>query len=174
MGDQHRLTTTRKAECCGRSRPHVLNEFIAVEHPSAYIDGAYARVIATCAQRQYPRYMVELALRIAGDGVQHENRFREIRNALSPFVIKDQYPKFLRRISRKQPCSRRQRPRAPLRKIKENLRAAYIAAAQNQNARSAESVTEARQAMNELLKIGEALAERNLGLPFFKLWNDIP
>jgi hypothetical protein len=40
--------------------------------------------------------------------------------------------------------------------------------------RSAENVTEARQAMNDLLKVGEDLAERGLGLPFFKLWNDLP
>jgi hypothetical protein len=97
MGDPHRLTETRQAELRPLT-PGVLTEFIAVEHPSAYIDGAYARVIATLSQGEYPPYMVELALRIAGDGVQHENRFREIRNALSSFVIKGQYPKFLRPI----------------------------------------------------------------------------
>jgi hypothetical protein len=173
MGDQHRLTTTRKAELRPLT-PDVLNEFIAVEHPSAYIDGAYARVISTLSEGQYPRYMVELALRIASDGVQHENRFREIRNALSPFVIKDQYPKFLRPNFTEATPQQAAEARAPLCKIKKNLRAAYIAAAQNQIARSAESVTEARQAMNELLTIGEVLAERNLGLPFFALWNALP
>jgi Ferritin-like len=173
MGDAHRLTETRKAELRPLA-PCVLTEFIAVEHPSAYIDGAYARVIATLSQGKYPPYMVELALRIAGDGVQHENRFREIRNALSPFVIKGQYPKFLRPNFTEATPQQAAAARTSLRKIKENLRAAYIAAAQNQNVRSAENVTEARQAMNDLLKVGEDLAERGLGLPFFKLWNDIP
>jgi hypothetical protein len=173
MGDAHRLTETRKAELRPLT-PCVLTEFIAVEHPSAYIDGAYARVIATLSQGKYPPYMVELALRIAGDGVQHENRFREIRNALSPFVIKGQYPKFLRPNFTEATPQQAAAACTSLRKIKENLRAAYIAAAQNQNVRSAENVTEARQAMNDLLKVGEDLAERGLGLPFFKLWNDIP
>jgi hypothetical protein len=173
MGDPHRLTETRKAELRPLT-PGVLTGFIAVEHPSAYIDGAYARVIATLSQGKYPPYMVELALRIAGDGVQHESRFREIRNALSPFVIKGQYPKFLRPNFTEATPQQAAAARTSLRKIKENLRAAYIAAAQNQNVRSAENVTEARQAMNDLLKVGEDLAERGLGLPFFKLWNDIP
>ena len=173
MGDPHRLTETRKAELRPLT-PYVLKEFIAVEHPSAYIDGAYARVIATLGQGKYPPYMVELALRIAGDGVQHENRFREIRNALSPFMIKGQYPKFLRPNFIEATPQQAATARTSLRKIKENLRAAYIAAAQNQNVRSAENVTEARHGMNDLLKVGEDLAARGLGLPFFKLWNDIP
>jgi hypothetical protein len=173
MGDPHRLTDTRQAQLRPLT-PDVLKQFIAVEHPSAYIDGAYARVIATLSQGNYPHYLAELASRIAGDGVQHESRFREIRNALSPFVIKDQHPKFLRSNFNEATPQQAAAARTPLRKIKENLRAAYIAAAQNQNARSADNVIQARQSMNDLLKIGEDLADRGLGLPFFKLWNDLP
>ena len=124
--------------------------------------------------------MVELAWRIAGDGVLHEQRFREIRNALSLFFDlrgpdgnRPQLP-YLRKGFREASHQEVARARGPLSIIKNNLRDAYILAAQNQLAHSAVNVTHARQAMNELLQVGEDLADqRNIGMPFFKLWNDM-
>ena len=179
LRDPHKLTGTRPAELRPLDKD-TLDDFIAVEHPSAFIDGAYASVIATLSAGDYPTYMVELAWRIAGDGVLHEQRFREIRNALSLFFDlrgpdgnRPQLP-YLRTGFREASLQEVARARGPLSIIKNNLRDAYILAAQNQLAQSAVNITHARQAMNDLLQVAEDLADqRNIGVPFFKLWNDI-
>jgi hypothetical protein len=179
LRDPHKLTGTRPAELRPLDKD-TLDDFIAVEHPSAFIDGAYASVIATLSTGDYPTYMVELAWRIAGDGVLHEQRFREIRNALSLFFdLRDphgnrpQLP-YLRTGFREASLQEVARARGPLSIIKNNLRDAYVLAAQNQLAQSAVNITHARQAMNDLLQVAEDLADqRNIGVPFFKLWNDI-
>ena len=179
LRDPHKLTGMRPAELRALDKD-TLDDFIAVEHPSAFIDGAYARVIATLSRDDYPTYMVELAWRIAGDGVLHEQRFREIRNALSLFFdLRDpdgnrpQLP-YLRTGFREASLQEAARARGPLSIIKNNLRDAYVFAAQNQLEQSAVNVTHARQAMNDLLHLVEDLADqRNIGVPFFKLWNDI-
>ena len=46
--------------------------FINVEHPSAFIDGAYSQVVATLRQPKYPDHLFQLAQRIVGDGMLHE------------------------------------------------------------------------------------------------------
>jgi hypothetical protein len=179
LRDPHKLTGTRPAELRPLDKD-TLDDFIAVEHPSAFIDGAYASVIATLSTGDYPTYMGELAWRIAGDGVLHEQRFREIRNALSLFFdLRDpdgnrpQLP-YLRTGFREASLQEAARARGPLSLIKNNLRDAYVLAAQNQLAQSAVNITHARQAMNDLLQVAEDLADqRNIGVPFFNLWNDI-
>ena len=167
----HKLDNTRPAMLRPLT-PDVLEEFIAVEHPSAYIDGAYSQVIATLRLPQYPPHMVELALRIASDGTQHETRFREIKAALSPFFDD---PIYLRKNFREGTKTEARSAAAPLQTIKENLRGAYVAAANNQFGSSVDKVTKAREAMNQLLQVAQGLAEtKNIGIPFFKLWNDTP
>jgi hypothetical protein len=169
----HRLDTFRPVSLRPLT-PDALKDFIAVEHPSAYIDGAYSRVIATLdqgRQQKYPEHTVDLAIRIASDGVQHETRFRQIKDALSPFFLDLRY---LRKKYEQGNKTEAKRAIAPLQAIKENLRSAYVAAAENQFNRTAEYVAEARQAMVQLLQVGEELAKRNIGIPFFKIWNDLP
>lgn len=155
--------------------PEALMDFIAIEHPSAYIDGAYARVIATLTQRRnqrYPQPAAELAERIAADGVQHETRFREIKDALSPFFLDLSYLRKDFREGNKTEC---RGAVEPLRVIKDNLRSAYKDAAGNKFANSALSISAARAAMNDLLAVGEELARKNhIGIPFFTIWNDLP
>ncbi len=169
----HRLDTFRPVSL-RRLTPETLKDFIAVEHPSAYVDGAYARVIATLdqgRQQKYPEHTVDLAVRIASDGVQHEIRFRQIKDALSPFFLDLSY---LRSKYEEGTKTEAKRAIAPLQAIKENLKIAYVAAAENQFGRTAEKVTEARKAMVELLQVGEELAKRDIGIPFFKIWSDLP
>jgi hypothetical protein len=169
----HRLDTFRPVSLRPLT-PEALKDFIAVEHPSAYIDGAYARVIATLdqtRQQRYPEHTVDLAVRIASDGVQHELRFRQIKDALSPFFPDLSY---LRAKYKEGDKTEAKSAIAPLQAIKENLRIAYVAAAENKFGRTSEKVTEARKAMVELLQVGEELAKRNTGIPFFTIWNDLP
>ncbi len=63
----------------------VIGDFIALEHPSSFIDGAYARVIATLRQPNYPGDLVDVATRIASEGMEHERHFIDINSALAPF-----------------------------------------------------------------------------------------
>ena len=63
----------------------VISDFIALEHPSSFIDGAYARVIATLRQGNYSPDLVDVATRIASEGMEHERHFIDISTALAPY-----------------------------------------------------------------------------------------
>jgi len=56
--------------------------------------------------------------------------------------------------------------------IKTNLRQAYTLAGNNEIQDSGKFVGDARKAMSELLVVGEKLAKRSIGIPFFKFWKD--
>jgi hypothetical protein len=156
----------RKAEE-RRLTPDVIQDFIAVEHPSGYIDGAYARVIATL-QKFGHQQMAELAMRIAADGVQHEIRFREIKAALWPFFEKNEY---LREVDLNP--AKAQRALELLRTVKDNLNKAYRLAGNGALERSGPYIANARIAMTELLDEGEKLAARGTGIPFFAFWKSL-
>src|SRR5262249_36859867 len=53
---QHGLDKTRDAALRPLT-PEVIDDFIAVEHPSAFIDGAYASVITTLRGSEYPSHL---------------------------------------------------------------------------------------------------------------------
>ena len=172
----HRLDTYRSASLRPLT-PEALKDFIAIEHPSCYIDGAYSRVIATLDQgraQRYPEHMVDLAVRIAGDGVQHETRFRQIKDAL--VAVLPATLSYLRKNFREGNKIEAKGAIKPLRTIKDNLRSAYIAAAGNQFGRTRrESRRQPAEAMIQLLEVGEELAaKRHIGIPFFKIWNELP
>jgi hypothetical protein len=172
-GNLHQLDSTRPATLRPLTQ-NVVEDFIAVEHPSAYIDGAYARVVATLRDATYPPHMAELALRIVGDGVQHETRFREIRAALSPF-FNNPNPIYLRKNFRQGTKTEARSATAPLQVIKESLRSAYVAAADNQFSQSVGKIAKAREAMDQLRQVAENLGDtKQIGIPFFDLWNDLP
>ena len=158
--------------------PAAIEDYIAVEHPSGFIDGAYARVITTLRQKQYPENMAELALRIASDGVEHENLFIEIKAALSPYFSPDDTKphKYLRRVHEAASAAdiRKAEPaRTLLKKIRENLNTTYILASKNAIQHSGQNIGDARTAMTELLELGETLAAKNVGIPFFRFWKEL-
>jgi hypothetical protein len=149
----------------------VIEDFIAVEHPSGLVDGAYARVIATFNQASFkprlPRHLVELPMRIAGDGVQHEIRFLELKQALLPFD-EDEY---LHKVSENAAEAEAALPL--LRIIKEGLFQAYHFAGNKAPEVSGGFIKDARDAMTKLFVVGEHLASKGVGIPFFKYWNSI-
>jgi hypothetical protein len=122
--------------------------------------------------QRYPAHTAELAQRIAADGVQHETRFREIKNALSPFFLDLSY---LRKNFREGDTEECGTAKEPMRTIKESLRSAYSAAVDNRFTTSAQNIAKARAAMNDLLAVGEKLAkDDHIGIPFFRMWNELP
>src|SRR5262245_41563441 len=149
----------------------VVDDFIAVEHPSGFIDGAYARVAATLRQAPYPDHLAELALRIASDGVQHEARVLEIKAALAPFE-EGQYLRAIQPGKVDAPGGIRN-ARELLKTIRDNLHTVYVLSAHNDIQSTGPHVARARTAMTELLDVGDKLAADGIGLPFFGLWESL-
>ncbi len=144
--------------------PDAQQDFINIEHPSGFIDSAYARVVATLAQADiYPPHLVELARRIVGDGVQHEARFSAIKATLKPYKVADYLRTGLTLGARGEVAT----AIACRDEIISDLREAYAYAASNHFEKCAGKIADARAKMNRLLEEGEALAGQNIGIPFF-------
>ncbi len=144
----------------------VIGDFIALEHPSSFIDGAYARVIATLRQPNYPGDLVDVATRIASEGMEHERHFIDINSALAPFDESE----YLRPNMRVGTKAEGALALLQLDKIIDSLAKAYAVAGQNKLEMSNPDISAARAAMNELLTIGENLGSRGIGIPFFSRW----
>lgn len=149
-----------------RLEPATLDDFIAVEYPSGFIDGAYARVVATLRDtKTYPAHMIETAQRIVSDGTQHFSRFQDIKAAFKIYAGAES-PPYLRKL---QVGTTEQTKEAgdSLAIIVAHINSAYKDGAQGDFARSGKDVVAARTAMNDLFDTGERLAKQGLGIPFF-------
>lgn len=144
-------------------KAETLTDFINIERPSGYLDGAYARVVATLRSPQYPSHAIELAERIDSDGVDHYNRFRLIETKLKDY--KDG-PPYLRKICLGTETDAGDALRI-YREILHDLGAGYQDYAEQHMAQGAPLVNAARMKMNELLAAGEDLAARGIGIPFW-------
>jgi hypothetical protein len=146
-------------------KPATLDDFIAVEYPSGFIDGAYARVVATLRDtKTYPVHMIETAQRIVSDGTKHFSRFQEIKAAFK--LYPDAETPYLRKL-REGTTQETSDAGDRLKIIIDHIRSAYEDGAQGNLARSGPEIVTARTAMNELFDIGERLAKQGLGIPFF-------
>jgi hypothetical protein len=144
--------------------PDAQQDFINIEHPSRFIDSAYAQVVATLAQAGYPEHLVELARRIVSDGVQHEVRFSAIQAALKPYKVGD-YLRTDMKLGAGGDVAAAIECRDDIIAL---LREAYAYAAGNRVAECAAKIADARLKMTKLLKEGETLADQNIGIPFFE------
>jgi Ferritin-like len=143
----------------------VVESFVAVEKPSGSINGAYARVVATLQQPEYPKHLSEIAARVVSDGMDHFACFSEIKSVLSLYG-KAQPEPYLRPLI---PGSQQQ-ARAALNaynKIIADLTSAYGWLARGDFARAAPLLADARLVMNVLLQEGDMLADKNIGVPFW-------
>jgi hypothetical protein len=141
----------------------VQDDLIRIEHPNAFIDHHYARVLATLEQPgEYPPHLAGLVRRILSDGIQHESRLNAIKAALEPFELNE----YLRMGM--QAKKEGTKEALVLRdNIIESLKRAYTAAARENIRDSSAQIAKARSAMNRLLELGEDLAKRDIGIPFF-------
>jgi hypothetical protein len=141
----------------------VQDDFIKIEHPNAFIDHHYARVLATLELGEYPPHLAGLVRRILSDGVQHESRFNAIKAAFEPFE-----PDAYLRTGLEATKSNDTKPALDLRDdIIAALNQAYTARDQEDVKTSSERIAVARDKMNKLLQCGERLAKANKGIPFF-------
>lgn len=149
--------------------PDVQADFIAVEHARSFIDRMYARVVATLRQAQYPDHLIQLPLRILSDGMRHESEFLQIQAALEPW---DNDPgKYLRALNTADGPTDKTQPALDLiEEVVEKLKKAYDLAGNELLAHSSVPIAEARTAMYKLLEVGEKLAAKGIGIPFFYKW----
>jgi hypothetical protein len=149
-----------------RLTPDTLSVFIDIEHPSGFLDGAYARVIATLRSSKYPTHAVELAERIDSDGVDHYSRFRLVETALNAYKEAEPQLPYLRKLE----VGTREQAAEALdiyEDILRDLGDGYKDYARDRLAEGAPFVNTARLKMNELLKVGEELAAGGIGIPFW-------
>jgi hypothetical protein len=143
----------------------VLRDFIAVEAPSGYLDGEYARVIATLrGDISYPEQMQQLAERIANDGMDHERHFLDMQAVLSRLPGEAAY---LRDLARADPAEPKlAQAMAIFHAIREELGAAFQSGAAAELPAMGVRLRHARDRMDALLLATDALALEGVGFPF--------
>ena len=148
-----------------RLEPKTLQDFIDVESPSGYLDGEYARVIATLRNdSRYPKQMQQLAERIANDGMDHERRFLDMQAVLRRLLGERAYLRDLRRADPSDPAIAD--AMAIFHKIRDLLAAAFRSGAGGDLPKMGVSLRAARDAMDALLELSDALALGGVGFPF--------
>jgi len=145
----------------------VLADFIAAEERSGTINGSYAQVTATLMRPEYPAHLSDLAGRIANDGVEHFDRFNEIRSVLAIYSEQPPFP-YLRPI-KLDPSAATKGARDVRDEIITNLSGAFALMAAGDFGSAANLLADSRAAMNRLLGLGETLANQGIGIP---LWDE--
>jgi len=142
--------------------PEVLQDFIAVEQPSGFLDGQYAQVLATLRQKQYPESLEQLAARIIADGMEHFSRFRQVQVVLQNRKAAD----YLRSSTFPPAADNDVDGTAAVKtygEILAELQAAYVSG----DMEDASHIATARALMFRLDEQAKVLAARRLGVPFF-------
>jgi hypothetical protein len=141
----------------------VLADFVAVEQPSGFIEGQYARVTATLRQPAYPDALYQLASRIVNEGMDHFERFRDIGLVLRQYP--DATPPYLRAVTLARPDDPAVKDAMTLyQTIISELTAAYATGRVEERSK----VIQARDAMTKLNTLADDLAGRGIGIPFFQ------
>ncbi len=143
--------------------PETLKLFIAVEEPSGFIDGRYARVTATLLRGSYPPYLHDLASSIARDGEQHYLHFRDVQQVLSAYST-DKYLRTLKEGTLGDPAVA-----AALQSYKYILDGLFDGY-QRGDLMNMKRIADSRAKMFELDAQAEALARENVGIPFLAIF----
>jgi hypothetical protein len=142
--------------------PEVLQDFIAVEQPSGFLDGQYAEVLATLHEKQYPPTLEQLAARIIADGMEHFSRFRQVQ-----VVLRNRKPADYLRSPTFPAAPEGDADGATALKtygeILTELEDAYVSG----DMEDAVHIARARALMFQLDVQARQLAARSLGVPFF-------
>ena len=145
----------------------VLADFVAVERPSATIEGEYARVVATLRQPEYANHnlLYQLASRIVNEGQDHFLRFSELEAVMRQYEHDANPTPWLRNITLADATDARVRPVLQIyEQIVKDLTQAYA----TDSITGRKFIVDARGAM---LKLDEACVNlattHKLGVPFF-------
>lgn len=143
----------------------LIDLFIAIEEPSGYIDGRYARATATLLRPEYPRHLYEAASTIARDGESHFLKFRDI--ALVARAYGDTDPPYQRALKPGDPADPAVKSALDLYvKIVEGLFKGYAPGPVDNR----KALADSRKIMFDLDQAAEALALKNVGVPYLSLY----
>jgi hypothetical protein len=142
--------------------PEVLQDFIAVEQPSGFLDGQYAEVLATLRETGYPETLEQLAARIVADGMEHFSRFRQVQVVLQNLKPAD-YLRSLTFPAAKDGDAEGEAAQKTYRDILSELREAYGSG----DMEDAAHIAKARALMFQLDQEARQLSARSFGVPFF-------
>jgi hypothetical protein len=157
--------------------PEVLQSFVEVERPDGRLDTEYIRLVQYLrdSDEPFPEGLYQLAVRIDSDGVQHYQKFRDIKRILAPYSANDAL--YLRPVTVAGPPYA-DAVQLAIDRIAIALSAlgeAYaLEAAQVDMPTANARIRTARDAMHDLNAMAEALARDGTGVPFFALWGDAP
>lgn len=150
--------------------PNAIDGYVFIEDPGGYIDSAYGRVVATLRLPQYPPHLVDLAVRVATDGVEHFSRFKDIRKIVRTYRTyqeADDLNPYLRSV-RVGNSEETGEALDLYKQIIGYLKEGYSNEAKGQPIKSGRPISEARAAMLQLYKVGDELARKGIGIPFFE------
>ena len=144
--------------------PERLNDFIFIERPGGRLTAAYGKCVETLRGRPQR----DLAVKIDGEGVDHYERFANIRRILDSYGKSDgKYP-YLRGI-REEDNTETRAVLAIFDAIRENVANAYRAEAGGKGSEAQTHIAEARELMMQFRGKAELLArERRWGIPLLK------
>jgi len=143
--------------------PDTIALFVAIEQPSSFIDGRYARATATLLGGGYPAHLHDLASTIARDGEQHYLRFRDMQTVLAAY----EPATYLRAIT---PGSLDD---AAVRRALDSYAAItreLLVGYRRGDPMNLSHVATARGAMFALDQMAEDLAKAQIGIPFLALF----
>lgn len=146
--------------------PEVLADFIAVERPSGYIDGAYGKLINTLKQPEYPQHLYELAAKIDADGMDHYSKLMDVQRVLEKYSQLEAIDAYLRplRVGTFQETSE---ALVHYKDILLNVQQTYASVSQGEFRAAGATASCARDQMTLLQAQGEKLARQGIGIPFF-------
>jgi hypothetical protein len=146
-----------------RLDPTTLAKFIEIERPNGKIDTAYHQCIATLEQDgdDYPKQVLDIAMRIDGDGTDHFHRFVNAYHILNAYGDPEVYLRPVKVTSGTQTD-----PAMDLfRQILASITQAYAAEAAGNDGLSQTHVAAARQTMLDFRDEAERVAALGFGLP---------
>lgn len=148
-----------------------LDDFIRIEEPSGLIEGAYARVVATLRQPDYPPHLADLATRVDTDGIEHFANFHYAKRILRGYAgALPDYP-YLRTVE-PGPADQAEPALAIYRQIVAGLTEAFRYFGNSDFQAAGRDVDKAREAMRELDRTADALAAKGIGVPFWTSADD--
>jgi hypothetical protein len=142
-------------------QPDALQDFVAVEQPSGFLDGKYSRVLATLREHRYPDTLEQLAARIIGDGMDHFTRFREIQGVLQKYKSPNEYLRNIQPAPAGNPDG--DKALELYGQIIQELQVAY----DKGNMEDAAHIATARSLMFDLDGVAQKLASQGFGISFF-------
>lgn len=145
-----------------------LDDYIRIERAGGSVDEAYGRCVATLEQPRYPRHLWQLAVKIDSDGMDHFNRFSEMKRTLLAYSGGGSGPTlpYLRPVKTGTPAQTRE-ALAQVKALLAALQDAYIAQYRREPDKAQAAINRSREVMDQFRVKAEALAAQGIGIPFF-------